>query len=701
MMKKHFLVRIYIWGTVVAAALLSSSAWAQSQPAHSANLNNIRFADQFPGADAGAKVAAAIADLPASGGTVDAGGFEGSQTITSSVPIDKPVRLKLGAASFTCSANPCFDITSGNLIIEGQGRATKITSASAGTIFQVNDSLISAWLKTPLIFRNMDLEGAGSTSRAVYIPYRAFGDSQILFQNLYVHNFGSASGALEFGETVSFVDVNRCTFLANVRSLQFSKYEEVRVQFSEFYDPQGGAQLRVVGNGHAWIEDNEFFYGPSGSGTGPDIYIEALDAAGSTGQFIRIARNKFGSENEVSGRYKIEIGAADSTYLASGPIWITENDFGGSSDYLQKAIGVTIPAGQVFIEDNQFSLFGTLVDDIADLTTVVGTLHGMGTFLRNYHRTVGAAWTTFTNGGRCFNKIELPLGESAPLASAWAAIRQESPQLTNRLLYSEDFDSWTKFGVTVTSGQTDPFGGTRACLLTRAGSSSSEYVRANLDATAQTDQIFFRIWLKAGSLTTVSLRLYDNTASKRLTTDVNATLSSSWREFKIPWHGMTAAHAYSVFILVGGEVQQSGTAYAFGAQASDYDSSYYPTSGVAVYDSAHGARFSNGVLFGRAYSGSVNTVTFSTKPTFDASLGNTQKITLTDNVTSSTLSNPTAGQTINFIICQDGTGGRRFVWPTNVKGAMTIGSTASKCNAQDFIFDGTNAYAVSPGITDM
>ncbi len=97
----------------------------------------------------------------------------------------------------------------------------------------------------------------------------------------------------------------------------------------------------------------------------------------------------------------------------------------------------------------------------------------------------------------------------------------------------------------------------------------------------------------------------------------------------------------------------------------------------------------------------VNTVTFSATPTFDASLGNTQKITLTANVTSSTLSNATAGQTINFLICQDGTGSRTFVWPTNVKGGMTIGSTLSTCSAQDFIFDGTNAYALSAGVTNM
>jgi hypothetical protein len=97
----------------------------------------------------------------------------------------------------------------------------------------------------------------------------------------------------------------------------------------------------------------------------------------------------------------------------------------------------------------------------------------------------------------------------------------------------------------------------------------------------------------------------------------------------------------------------------------------------------------------------LNTVSFSATPTFNASLGNTQKITLTANVTSSTLSNASTGQTINFIICQDATGSRTFVWPTNVLGGMTIGATASKCSAQNFIFDGTNAYALSPGVTNQ
>ncbi|MFB3921610.1 MAG: hypothetical protein ACE145_07800 [Terriglobia bacterium] len=105
--------------------------------------------------------------------------------------------------------------------------------------------------------------------------------------------------------------------------------------------------------------------------------------------------------------------------------------------------------------------------------------------------------------------------------------------------------------------------------------------------------------------------------------------------------------------------------------------------------------------FGGAISSGLNAVTFSATPTFDAALGNTQKITLEGNVTSSTLSNAAAGEALYFIICQNGSGNHTFAWPPNMRGGMTIGSTASKCSAQSFIFDGTTAYALSAGITNM
>ena len=97
----------------------------------------------------------------------------------------------------------------------------------------------------------------------------------------------------------------------------------------------------------------------------------------------------------------------------------------------------------------------------------------------------------------------------------------------------------------------------------------------------------------------------------------------------------------------------------------------------------------------------LNAVAFSVTPTFDASVGNTQKIMLAGNVTGSTLANASAGEVLYFIICQDSTGGRTFTWPSNVHGGMTIGATASECSGQSFVFDGTSAYAVSAGLANQ
>ena len=93
-------------------------------------------------------------------------------------------------------------------------------------------------------------------------------------------------------------------------------------------------------------------------------------------------------------------------------------------------------------------------------------------------------------------------------------------------------------------------------------------------------------------------------------------------------------------------------------------------------------------------------VSYTAMPTFDAGAANTFKITLNGNVTSSKLTNATAGEQLNFIVCQDTPGGRSFAWPANVKGAV-LGTKASTCSTQSFVFDGTSAYAITAGIMDQ
>jgi hypothetical protein len=94
-------------------------------------------------------------------------------------------------------------------------------------------------------------------------------------------------------------------------------------------------------------------------------------------------------------------------------------------------------------------------------------------------------------------------------------------------------------------------------------------------------------------------------------------------------------------------------------------------------------------------------VAFSVTPTFDAGTSNNFKLILGGNVTSSSLSNAVPGQTLVFLVCQDGTGGRTFAWPANFKTTMTIGGDANKCSAQQFYFDGTSAFALTAGVVNQ
>ncbi len=96
-------------------------------------------------------------------------------------------------------------------------------------------------------------------------------------------------------------------------------------------------------------------------------------------------------------------------------------------------------------------------------------------------------------------------------------------------------------------------------------------------------------------------------------------------------------------------------------------------------------------------------VSYSSTPQFTFGAGlNTFKITLTGDVTSSSVvTPPAAGTRATWIVCQDSTGNHAFAWPTGFHGTMTIGLAASKCSVQDNIYDGAAYWATSTGVINQ
>jgi hypothetical protein len=102
-------------------------------------IEQVRYADQFAGADVCAKIQAAYTDLPSTGGVVDARAFQGTQSSCSSglnFSGAKPVRLLLDRALIPLGTNQVL-ITANATTIEG---APSFNAADSGSQFTYTGS---------------------------------------------------------------------------------------------------------------------------------------------------------------------------------------------------------------------------------------------------------------------------------------------------------------------------------------------------------------------------------------------------------------------------------------------------------------------------------------------------------------------------------------------------------------------------------
>jgi len=84
----------------------------------------------------GAKITAALADCPATGCVIDARGFTGAQTGTTTITVNKPAMIEVCGVTYTSSASPGIDLTVSNSGILGcnRGNTSLKTTAGAGAV---------------------------------------------------------------------------------------------------------------------------------------------------------------------------------------------------------------------------------------------------------------------------------------------------------------------------------------------------------------------------------------------------------------------------------------------------------------------------------------------------------------------------------------------------------------------------------------
>jgi hypothetical protein len=195
-------------------------------------------------------------------------------------------------------------------------------------------------------------------------------------------------------------------------------------------------------------------------------------------------------------------------------------------------------------------------------------------------------------------------GRASPLR-ATNIVPAEGEELCNRIAHSEDFTAWGNAGITVTAGQADSLGTTRATKLARTGAkwvlgdgaagpgvypgwsiADGELVTHALDLTGTPVNGEILIEAKAGSTNQLLAFLYDGTYGVVLPSAC-LTLSAEWKWYRIPYSYNVTRGALNLCLSPGGFDPQLGDCYVRAVQVSDGKSnSYVKTAGAVVLPDA-------------------------------------------------------------------------------------------------------------------
>ena len=174
---------------------------------------------------------------------------------------------------------------------------------------------------------------------------------------------------------------------------------------------------------------------------------------------------------------------------------------------------------------------------------------------------------------------------------------------TNLVTSSSNFGAWTAVSApTLTSGQSDPAGGTSAYLIADTDAVNQSYVHITPTFTTNATKAI-SIWLKMGTSLAAggcAIQLRDTTAgADRLlqvitwtdgvpsVTQTTGTLVATeryrddWYRFLFTTTSVTVANTNNLRVIPANTANQTGNVYAFGAQAENMvqPTSYIPTSG--------------------------------------------------------------------------------------------------------------------------
>jgi len=300
------------WVALLLVCTLGGDA-VYAQPADSIatrRLNSIRYADQFPGADAGARIAAALDDLPPEGGVVDARGLTGMQSITTALRIGAPggkaTSLLLGPAVFrttrtlTVYTNSSIvgipigsmggDVTGTNSLIQAAD------GARLNAVIQLGDGTreghgSQSVLQDLVVDGNKDADGTGDGASAAILVNLS---QRVELFRVTAQNSKGHGIVFLSGDSPPFAGESCCAKLAKVMSV-FNRLDGLFAYFSEDLFV---VQSEFEGNGVAGVElDNSPACRIANSDLGGNLFgLYAYGVSGGKGGGLNIITgNQFGN----------------------------------------------------------------------------------------------------------------------------------------------------------------------------------------------------------------------------------------------------------------------------------------------------------------------------------------------------------------------------------------------------------------------
>jgi hypothetical protein len=436
--------------------------------------------------------------------------------------------------------------------------------------------------------------GAGTSQLLRVTTSNAWFEGRTIIRGCKINNFGAF--AIERQDSTYFTEIRGNRFDNCVGSISEGWASDSVIDDNLFNDMMAGNPcIRIVGGSRTVITSNGFIRA-TGTITEADIEFNPTTSFGRGGR-VFVLHNKFGGEGETPGRPKIRVFNATAANRSTDVV-VAFNQLHGEG-------AATTPTGTTFCFEflnpiAGWDVFGNEFDDF-DLIVKDSTAKFDGILVTNTWGRNRYFWSRrrngklFENGGAQFTEIDENVFGYQPLTHSY-----EPREARNRLWNSTAIDLWNKSsGVTITTGQADPDGGTSAFLIESDGTAGGQHIFRSITITGMGSSVVVRFRAKAEDSTKIVAGMRDSASpSGWIGMLQNIVLDNQWREYRFVLNGLNPANAHQLYFYPADTIaSRAGGFFLYQPQVSDHVSDFVPTptgAGVAVTDV--GRRFQKRVL---------------------------------------------------------------------------------------------------------